>query len=185
MNNEQIKHMVSRFLSWRLPQNFSPDNGISYARPNYPPPIDATPIGTHLFDATQAEAMVRHMIDGLPAVSAAPQEADKDGWEWAIVEVFGHRKHAGRTREEERFGAKLLRIDIPNKGKPDEQGWTTIYYGGSSIFSFALATEDACLRFNKPFEAPARLTYRSDYDHEQDHGNGEFETEAEDEGASA
>ena len=30
-----------------------------------------------------------------------------DGWEWAVVEIFGHRRHAGRTREEERFGAKM------------------------------------------------------------------------------
>lgn len=181
MNNEQIKHMVNRFLSWQLPQNFSPDNGISYRRPNYSSSVDATPSGTNLFDAIQAEAMVRHMIDGLPAVSsAAAQDVDKDGWEWAVVEVFGHRKHAGRTREEERFGAKLLRVDIPNKGNADEHGWTTVYYGGSSIFSFALATEEAVMRANKPYEAPARLSFRDTYVHEQDHGNGELDLEAED-----
>ena len=33
---------------------------------------------------------------------------EQDGFEWAIVEVLGHRKHAGRVREEERFGAKML-----------------------------------------------------------------------------
>ncbi len=175
MNDEQIKHMVNRFLMWRLPENFSPDNGISYARPNYAPSVDATPTGTNLFDATQAEAMVRHMIDGLPAESFAQAADAKDGWEWAVVEVFGHRSHAGRTREEERFGAKLLRIDVPNKGSPTEHGWNTIYYGGSAIFSFTLATEEAVMRINKPYASPSRLTYRDDYDHEQDHGNGEFE----------
>ncbi len=36
MNEDQIKHMVDRFLSWRLPENFRP------------------------------EAMVRHMIEGMP-----------------------------------------------------------------------------------------------------------------------
>lgn len=70
MNDEQIKHMVNRFLGWRLPENFRPDNGISYARPNYHPSVDATPTGTNLFDATQATAMVRHMLDGLPGVDA-------------------------------------------------------------------------------------------------------------------
>lgn len=30
------------------------------------PPSRHEPIGTNLFDATQAEAMVRYMIDGLP-----------------------------------------------------------------------------------------------------------------------
>lgn len=47
---------------------------------------------------------------------------DEEGWEWAVVEVFGHRRHAGRTREEERFGAKMLRIDVPNKGDPATHG---------------------------------------------------------------
>ena len=66
MTNDQIKHMVDRFLGWRLPENFNPDAGISYTRPNYAPSVDATPTGTNLFDAQQAEAMVRHMLEGLP-----------------------------------------------------------------------------------------------------------------------
>lgn len=66
MTDEQIKYMVDRFLSWKLPKNLNPDAGISYTRPNYAPEVDATPSGTNLFDATQADAMVRHMIGGLP-----------------------------------------------------------------------------------------------------------------------
>ncbi|SHJ72246.1 hypothetical protein SAMN05444159_1320 [Bradyrhizobium lablabi] len=66
---DQIKHMVNRFLGWRLPKNFNPDAGISYTRPNYAPSVDATPSGTNLFDATQADAMVRYMIEGLPIPS--------------------------------------------------------------------------------------------------------------------
>ena len=65
MNDTQIKHMVDRFLGWKLPKNFSPDAGISYTRPNYAPEVDATPSGTNLFDATQADAMVRYMVEGL------------------------------------------------------------------------------------------------------------------------
>jgi Protein of unknown function (DUF5131) len=34
--------------------------------------------------------------------------------EWALVEVFGHRKHYGRAREVERFGTKMLRVDVPS-----------------------------------------------------------------------
>ena len=30
MNDEQIKHMVDRFLGWRLPEHFRPDAGISF-----------------------------------------------------------------------------------------------------------------------------------------------------------
>lgn len=75
MTEEQIKHMVSRFLSWRLPESFQPDDGISF-NPEYnvefnaargKPPARRTPSGTNLFDTGQAEAMVRYMLEGLPA----------------------------------------------------------------------------------------------------------------------
>lgn len=86
----------------------------------------------------------------------AASPAEENGWEWAMVEIFGHRSHAGRVREEERFGAKLLRIDVPIKGDPAANGWETHWYGGSSIFSFTLTDEDSVMRANKPYESPAR-----------------------------
>jgi hypothetical protein len=74
MTEEQIKHMVQRFLSWKLPHSFRPDAGISfeplfnieYMASQDKPPMRHEPTGTNLFDATQAEAMVRHMLDGMP-----------------------------------------------------------------------------------------------------------------------
>ena len=66
MDEAQIKHMVDRFLMWPLPRNFTPDNGISYKRPNYAPNVPG-PSGTNLLDATQVTAMVQHMVSGLPA----------------------------------------------------------------------------------------------------------------------
>ena len=95
-------------------------------------------------------------------------EAD-DGWEWARVEVMGHRCHYGRTREEERFGAKMLRIDIPKKGDVAANGWETIYYGGASIFSFALTDEATVVRANKPYDTAARLTYSEPEDGNEDY----------------
>ena len=73
MTEAQIQHMVDRFLGWRLPKPWNPDNGISYARPNYahPPADHDWPVGTNLFDATQADAMVRYMIESLPLAPAA------------------------------------------------------------------------------------------------------------------
>lgn len=69
MNDQQIKHMVNRFLGWRLPEHFRPDAGISF-NPVYGEhgsyPGKHTPIGTNLFDATQATEMVRYMVEGLP-----------------------------------------------------------------------------------------------------------------------
>ena len=66
MTDEQIKHLVGRFLRWHLPAEFRPDAGISFqhTHPNHP-----WPSGTNLLDATQAEAMVRHMVEGLPGDS--------------------------------------------------------------------------------------------------------------------
>lgn len=38
---------------------------------------------------------------------------------WAIVELMGHVRLAGYVTEEERFGAKLGRIDIHAKENPE------------------------------------------------------------------
>jgi hypothetical protein len=69
MTDDQIKHMVSRFLSWPLPRDFAPDAGISF-KPTFNDHLPEhagrhNPTGTNLFDAGQAEAMVRYMVEGL------------------------------------------------------------------------------------------------------------------------
>ena len=51
--------MVSRFLFWQLPLDFDPDCGVSFEKPVHPA---SWPVGTNLFTATQARAMVRHML---------------------------------------------------------------------------------------------------------------------------
>jgi len=68
MTDDQIKHMVQRFLSWKLPDPFRPDNGITFTPRLAEEPLRSRhwPVGTNLLDATQAEAMVRHMLDGMP-----------------------------------------------------------------------------------------------------------------------
>jgi hypothetical protein len=68
MTNDQIKHMVNRFLAWKLPADFRPDGGISFTptvNEGTPYPLVNEPMGTNLFDATQAEAMVRYIVEGL------------------------------------------------------------------------------------------------------------------------
>jgi hypothetical protein len=62
-------------------------------------------------------------------------ETATDGWEWARVEIMGHRTPA------------------PN-------GWKTVFYGGSSIFSFAPTDEVTVMQANRPYEPTSRLTYR-------------------------
>jgi hypothetical protein len=69
MTEDQIKHMVDRFLNWRLPDNFQPDAGITFKadfNENTPFPMKHEPRGTNLLDYTQAAEMVRHMVEGLP-----------------------------------------------------------------------------------------------------------------------
>lgn len=75
MTNDQIKHMVDRFLAWKLPADFNPDDGISF-EPEFnkeymarqgKPPMRREPSGTNLFDATQAEAMIRYLVEGMPS----------------------------------------------------------------------------------------------------------------------
>lgn len=78
MTEAQIKHMVNRFLSWKLPENFNPDGGVSFKKmfnEHTGHPMRAEPSGTNLLDAVQAEAMVRHMVEGLPSVSTDVLEA--------------------------------------------------------------------------------------------------------------
>jgi hypothetical protein len=78
MTEAQIKHMVDRFLCWKLPENFNPDAGISFKRYHslFSPfgQQKHEPVGTNLFDAQQAEAMVRHMVEGLSALSKSRSE---------------------------------------------------------------------------------------------------------------
>jgi hypothetical protein len=79
--DDQIKYMVNRFLGWKLPENFSPDAGISFKatfNEHTAHPMKREPSGTNLFDATQADAMVRYMVEGIPR----EQEAKPVAWQW-------------------------------------------------------------------------------------------------------
>lgn len=70
MTEEQIKHMTDRFLAWKLPEDFRPDGGVEFdadaARKLNPINRRYEPYGTNLLDARQAEAMIRHLVAGLP-----------------------------------------------------------------------------------------------------------------------
>ena len=93
------------------------------------------------------------------ATGGAPPGAKED--EYAIVEIFGHRRHAGRIQEVERFGTRMLRIDVPTDGD-FARGFVTHLYGGASIFSL-IATDRASVEAaNAPYRPPGRLTYKDD-----------------------
>jgi len=69
--------MVDRFLGWKLPENFRPDAGISFKatfNEHTAHPMKHEPSGTNLFDAVQAEGMVRYMTEGMPSSVATYDE---------------------------------------------------------------------------------------------------------------
>lgn len=70
MTEDQIKHLVDRFLQWKLPKDFHPDCGIHFdaeaAIKMNPRNTRYEPVGTNLFSATQATEMVHFMTEGLP-----------------------------------------------------------------------------------------------------------------------
>lgn len=57
---------------------------------------------------------------------------------WGIVELMGHVRMAGKISEQELFGAKVGRIDIPGEG----DSFMTQYFGGSSLYRLTPTTED-------------------------------------------
>jgi hypothetical protein len=115
MTDEQVKYMVDRFLGWRLPENFNPDAGISFKaefNENTPYPMKHEPTGTNLFDATQAEAMVRYLVDGMPA---APEAEPRKSC--THPNVIGHEHGAWCTYCGEPVGTSMLREGVLTNGE--------------------------------------------------------------------
>lgn len=81
--DDLIKHMVNRFLGWRLPDDFNPDDGISFkaeVNEHTAHPSRRQPTGTNLFTYSQAEKMVRQMFAGYrPRPYREDPQAPKDG----------------------------------------------------------------------------------------------------------
>lgn len=61
---------------------------------------------------------------------------------WAIVEIMGHHRTAGRIQEVQQFGASMLRVDRPHA----DGTWTTEFYGGSAIYALRPCQEDIARR---------------------------------------
>lgn len=90
---------------------------------------------------------------------------------WARVEIFGHRQHYGRITEVERFGAKMLCVEVP-QAEPGE--FTTHFYGGASIFSLTPITEQLAREMVERYAPreyrPAAALPAPDYDPDDDDG---------------
>jgi hypothetical protein len=58
--------------------------------------------------------------------------------EWAIMEIFGYRKLAGKVSDAVIGGGSFIRIDIPG---PDES-WSTQFYSPQAVYSIIPVGED-------------------------------------------
>jgi len=87
--------MVTRFLGWKLPQDFLPDCGISFTPYMVGEPLRPLwPIGTNLLHAGQARAMLEHVLGEATDGDAAQRElaAWKEAMRRARIE---RERHAG------------------------------------------------------------------------------------------
>ena len=115
---------------------------------------------------------VAEWLDGAtPADGTPPPEL------WACVEVFGHRKHYGRIKEIERFGSKMLRVDVPTQASApllgESEKFETFLYGGGAIFSLTPMTEEAARKWAeaerpKPYRPLDRLPSPDRFDDDED-----------------
>lgn len=58
--------MVSRFLGWKVPQDFYPDCYVTFDREKASAPHASWPVGTNLLHAGQAREMLEHVIATQP-----------------------------------------------------------------------------------------------------------------------
>jgi hypothetical protein len=71
-------------------------------------------------------------------------------YQWALVELFGHQRIAGRVTEAEISGGKFIRVDVPQIGNLQP---VTRFYGAAAIYGITPVTEDTALRLAAQIEA--------------------------------
>ena len=67
-------------------------------------------------------------------MSASERESDV----WAIVEIMGHSRFAGRVSECQAFGAPLIRVEVP---EVDDQPAFEKHFGAAAIFAITPCDE--------------------------------------------
>jgi hypothetical protein len=76
--------------------------------------------------------------------------------QWAIVEVMGHKKYAGRVTEQQIAGHGMVRVDVPEVKVGEKlQPEFTKLIGPASIYCITPVTEELARK------AAARIAYES------------------------
>lgn len=130
ITDDQIKYMVERFLRWRLPENFSPDCGISFTRfaGTHEHPHEYKPVGTNLLDFQQATAMVWYMVQGLEVKQAFEDRVLPSGagaLTWSRLFDPNEECRYDHCYADTPFG----RYQIEWKGWKDSPGFTLVFGG--------------------------------------------------------
>lgn len=73
----------------------------------------------------------------IPLMSATEHATIVEGW--AILELMGHRRFAGKLTETEFAGGTFLRLDIPG---PDGEPTATQLYSPASVYCITFTTEE-------------------------------------------
>lgn len=74
------------------------------------------------------------------------ESSDEGFATWGVVEIMGHRSLAGKISEQELFGSKFLRVDIPVEDAGDGPPMVTQFYGGAAVFSLLPTSEEVARR---------------------------------------
>jgi hypothetical protein len=70
--------------------------------------------------------------------------------QWALVELMGHQRIAGRVTEAQIGGCKFVRVDVPESAG---QMALTKYLGPSSIYAITPMSEETCRATARRIEA--------------------------------
>jgi hypothetical protein len=76
-----------------------------------------------------------------------PAQPSPAGFEaWAIIEIFGHQKYAGKVSEFAIGGCNFVRVDVPElpTRRPQEPAMPafTKLFGNGAVYSITLVSED-------------------------------------------
>lgn len=81
--------------------------------------------------------------------------------EWAIVEIMGHKRFAGKVTEQAMGGASFVRIDVPEISLPtgDVLPAFTKLFGAASIYCISPCTEESARMFAQSIRAKSFSRY--------------------------
>ena len=78
---------------------------------------------------------------------------------WALVELFGHNRIAGKVSEAEMGGGSLIRVDVP---AVKDRAPLTKYYNVKAIYALTPVDEATCMEMAKSIDAAPISSYSLD-----------------------